>query len=304
MKPKPTLLVLAAGMGSRYGSLKQIDPVGPSGETIIDYSVYDAIRAGFGKVVFIIRKSFEQDFKDVFITKLEKYIPFEYVFQELDALPAGYSASAERTKPWGTGHAVLMAKDLIKEPFAVINGDDFYAADAFQTMADYLNSLTPETQNQYSLVGYELGNTMSEHGAVSRGVCQSDENDYLVSVVERTNIQYFDGKPGYTGSGEEIVFIDPQTLVSMNFWGFTPEYFRQSEALFADFLARNQDSIKAEFFIPLAIDTLINTGQAKVKVLSSKAKWFGVTYKEDKPIVIQKLLELINLGVYPEKLWK
>jgi len=301
---KPTLLVLAAGMGSRYGSLKQIDPVGPSGETIIDYSIYDAIRAGFGKVVFIIRKSFEQDFKDIFISKLQPHIQVEYVFQELDKVPAGLAISPERTKPWGTAHAVLMAKDVIHEPFAVINGDDFYGAGAFQTMADYLNSLTAETQTQYSLVGYQVGNTMSDYGSVSRGVCQEDEHELLVSVTERTNIQYSEGKIAYQEAEGKPVFLNPETLVSMNFWGFTPEYFKQTEAIFSDFVKANLDSLKAEFYIPYAIDILINSSEASVKVLRSDAKWFGVTYKEDKPLVIEKLAQLIKAGIYPAKLWK
>lgn len=301
---KPTLLVLAAGMGSRYGSLKQIDPVGPSGETIIDYSIYDAIRAGFGKVVFIIRKSFEQDFKDLFITKLQSHIPVEYVFQEIDKVPEGLTFSPERIKPWGTAHAVLMAKDVIHEPFAVINGDDFYGSGAFQTMADYLNSLTAGTQTQYSLVGYQVGNTMSDHGSVSRGICQEDENELLVSVTERTNIQYVDGGIAYQDTDGAYVFLNPETLVSMNFWGFTPEYFKQTEKLFSDFVNSNYDSLKAEFYIPYAIDNLINSSSASVKVLRSDAKWFGVTYKEDKPLVIEKLKQLIKAGIYPAKLWK
>lgn len=301
---KPTLLVLAAGMGSRYGSLKQIDPVGPSGETIIDYSIYDAKRAGFGKVVFIIRKSFEQDFKDIFISKLQPHIPVEYVFQEIDNIPDGLTVPPERTKPWGTAHAILMAKNTINEPFAVINGDDFYGADAFKTMADYLNSLTAETQTQYSLVGYQVGNTMSDHGTVSRGVCLADKNEFLLSVTERTNIQYTHGGIAYKDSDDAFVFLKPETLVSMNFWGFTPEYFKQTELMFSDFVKANSDSLKAEFYIPTAIDNLINSSQAKVKVLKSNARWFGVTYKEDKPVVIEKLAQLIKSGVYPAQLWK
>ena len=301
---KPTLLVLAAGMGSRYGSLKQIDPVGPSGETIIDYSIYDAARAGFGKVVFIIRKSFEQDFKDIFITKLEPYIPVEYVFQEIDNVPEGLSFSPERSKPWGTAHAILMAKDIIHEPFAVINGDDFYGSDAFKTMAYFLNSLTADQQTHYSLVGYQVGNTMSENGTVSRGVCQEDADENLVSVTERTNIQYIDGAIAYQEAEEKPVFLNPETLVSMNFWGFTPEYFKQTESMFIDFVKANSDNLKAEFYIPTAIDKLISSSAASVKVLRSSAKWFGVTYKEDKPLVIEKLAQLIKSGIYPAQLWK
>ncbi len=300
---KPTLLVLAAGMGSRYGSLKQIDPVGPSGETIIDYSIYDAIRAGFGKVVFIIRKSFEQDFKDVFITKLQPHIPVEYVFQEIDRVPAGVEVSPERTKPWGTAHAILMAKDVINEPFAVINGDDFYGSGAFKTMADYLVALKAGEQTNYSLVGYQVGNTMSEHGTVSRGVCLADENGLLQSVTERSNIQYKDGGIAYMDAEGSFEFLQPETLVSMNFWGFTPEYFKQTEPMFAAFAKLNSESLKAEFYIPSAIDNLINTSKASVRVLRSDAKWFGVTYKEDKPLVIEKLAQLIKAGIYPAQLW-
>jgi len=301
---KPTLLVLAAGMGSRYGSLKQIDPVGPSGETIIDYSVYDAIRAGFGKVVFIIRKSFEQDFKDIFISKLQPHIQVEYVFQEIDNVPGGVPISRERTKPWGTAHAILMAKDIIHEPFAVINGDDFYGSDAFKTMADYLVSLKSDQQTQYALVGYQVGNTLSEHGTVSRGVCLADKNGNLVSVTERTNIQHTHGGIAYQETDGTLVFLKPETLVSMNFWGFTPDYFKQTESLFIDFVKANNDSLKAEFYIPTAIDQLINSSEATIKVLRSNARWFGVTYKEDKPLVIEKLAQLVKAGVYPAQLWK
>ena len=301
---KPTLLVLAAGMGSRYGSLKQIDPVGPSGETIIDYSIYDAIRAGFGKVVFIIRKSFEQDFKELFINKLQPFIPVEYVFQEIDKVPAGVEISPERSKPWGTAHAILMAKDAINEPFAVINGDDFYGAGAFQTMANYLYALTDQQQTQYALVGYQVGNTISEHGTVSRGICLADENELLVSVTERTNIQYTRGGIAYQDSEGAFVFLKPETLVSMNFWGFTPEYFKQTEPMFCAFVKANTASLKAEFYIPSAIDSLINSSSASVRVLRSNARWFGVTYIEDKPVVIEKLAQLIKTGVYPAKLWK
>lgn len=301
---KPTLLVLAAGMGSRYGSLKQIDPVGPSGETIIDYSIYDAIRAGFGKVVFIIRKSFEQDFKDIFITKLQPYVQVEYVFQEIENIPEGIPISPERTKPWGTAHAILMAKEVIHEPFAVINGDDFYGAEAFRTMADFLSSLTAEQQTQYSLVGYQVGNTMSEHGTVSRGVCEENKNELLVSVTERTNIQYVNDGIAYLDAENKFQYLKPETLVSMNFWGFTPEYFKQTEPMFRSFLMENTDSLKAEFYIPTAIDKLITSSVATVKVLRSDAKWFGVTYKEDKPLVIEKLANLVKAGVYPAKLWK
>jgi dTDP-glucose pyrophosphorylase len=300
---KPTLLVLAAGMGSRYGSLKQIDPVGPSGETIIDYSVYDAIRAGYGKVVFIIRKSFEHDFNELFIKKIKPHIDVECVYQELENIPSGFSVPEGRTKPWGTAHAILMAKNAINEPFAVINGDDFYGASAFKTMADHLISLEGNYSTRYALVGYRVGNTMSEHGSVSRGVCLADEKQLLKSVTERTNIRY---------SGTEIVYSDgntdvplnADTLVSMNFWGFTPEYFRQTEPMFKDFLSANPGSLTSEYYIPTAVDYLINNDKATVACLTSDARWFGVTYKEDKPLVINKLSQLIQAGVYPAQLWK
>jgi len=301
---KPTLLVLAAGMGSRYGSLKQIDPVGPSGETIIDYSIFDAIRAGFGKIVFIIRKSFEQDFKDVFIAKLQNHIPVEYVFQEIDRVPEGIEISPDRTKPWGTGHAVLMAKDIIREPFAVINGDDFYGAGAFKTMSDYLSNLSPEQQTQFSLVSYQVGNTMSEYGTVSRGVCQGNKDGFLISVTERTNIQYTRGGIAYQEPDGTFVFLKPETLVSMNFWGFTPDYFTHIWPMFNEFIKANHDSLKAEFYIPSAIDRLISSSAASVKLLRSNERWFGITYKDDKPLVTEKLAQLVKAGVYPAKLWK
>jgi len=300
---KPTLLVLAAGMGSRYGSLKQIDPVGPSGETIIDYSIYDAIRAGYGKIVFIIRKSFEKDFKEVFISKLKGLIEVEYVFQEIENIPPEFKIPADRVKPWGTGHAVLMAKDCINEPFTVINGDDFYGAGAFKTMASYLNSLKETEQNNFSLVGYQVGNTMSENGSVSRGVCLANEQNHLISVTERTNIQYTRGGIAYKENDETFVFLKPETIVSMNFWGFTPEYFNLSENLFHEFLINGHKELKSEFYIPLAVDTMIKSKSAIIKVLTSNDRWFGVTYKEDKPIVKQKLAELIKVGQYPKKLF-
>jgi len=300
---KPTLLVLAAGMGSRYGSLKQIDPVGPSGETIIDYSIYDAIRAGFGKVVFIIRKSFEDDFNELFIKKLKPFIEVEYVFQEIDKVPEGVVISPERTKPWGTAHAILMAKDVIKEPFAVINGDDFYGSGAFITMANFLCSIDSKDKAEYSLVGYQVGNTLSDHGTVSRGVCLSNAKGLLVSVTERTNIEQTSEGIIYKDDSGRDAHLSADTLVSMNFWGFTPAYFKQTEPMFSEFAKANADSLKAEFYIPVAVDTLIKNGNATVKVLSSDAKWFGVTYKEDKPLVIEKLAKLIADGVYPNKLW-
>ncbi|MFI3261412.1 MAG: sugar phosphate nucleotidyltransferase [Rikenellaceae bacterium] len=301
---KPTLLILAAGMGSRYGSLKQMDGIGPNKEAILDYSIFDAIRAGFGKVVFVIRKSFVDDFKAVFSEeRFGGKIKVEYVFQELDALPEGFSVPEGREKPWGTNHALMMAKDVIKEPFAAINADDFYGADAYKVIAEYLTSLEGK-RGSYCMVGYQVKNTLSEYGSVSRGVCTANENGDLVSIVERTSIEK---------QGEEIVFMDDDntlkpievdSLVSMNFFGFTPDYFEYSDSLFEEFLTENSANLKSEFFIPLVTNTLINSGKATLKVLSSDAKWFGVTYKEDRPQVVKQLGNLISAGVYPEKLWE
>ncbi len=301
---KPTLLVLAAGMGSRYGGLKQIDPVGPSQETIIDYSIYDAIRAGFGKVVFIIRHKFEKEFKEAIGNKFADKIAVEYVFQEVEKVPEGIVIPQTREKPWGTGHAILMAKDVIKEPFVVINGDDYYGHEAFSVMAKYLTSLTPEQQNQYAIMGYKVSNTLSENGHVSRGVCEVDKEGFLKSVTERTQIQ--PTEKGVVFKDEQGVeqLLSPETLVSMNFWGFTPTLFTYLEKMFAEFIKENSQSEKAEFYIPFVIDSLIKSGEVKVKVLSSGARWFGVTYKEDKPMVIEKIYKLCCNGIYPMTLWK
>jgi choline kinase len=303
---KPTLLVLAAGMGSRYGSLKQIDPIGPGGETIIDYSIYDALKAGFGKVVFVIRRDIEADFREVFLSKFANVIPVEYVFQELDKVPAGIEIPPTRTKPWGTGHAILMAAGVINEPFAVINADDFYGADAYRKMAAFLLPTGDEKQNdnEYSMVGYLLRNTMSEHGAVSRGICKLDQNSFLQDVNECTNIEYSHGGIAYKDKNDALVFLEGDTLVSMNFWGFMPSFFLHLSDQFSDFIKQNFDQPKSEFYIPTVVDRLIKTGKARTKVLKSSDQWFGVTYKEDKPVVIQKINQLIKTGTYPEKLWK
>jgi len=299
---KPTLVILAAGMGSRYGSLKQVDPVGPSGETILEYSVYDAIRAGFGKVVFVIRRDIENDFKEIFINKLRKHIEIDYVFQELSMVPAGIEVPAERVKPWGTGHAVLVAESKVKEPFAVINADDYYGADAYKKMADYLSKLN-NSETSYSMVGFELDKTLSEHGLVSRGVCQEDANANLVSVVERTKIGRDEKGVAYKDANDASVYVNEKTIVSMNFWGFTPAFFSQLQQVFAKFIIDNVTNPKAEFFIPLVMDDLIKARQASVKVLRSTDQWFGVTYKEDKPMVVAKVKELVDKGVYPKALW-
>lgn len=302
---KPTLLVLAAGMGSRYGSLKQMDGLGPCGEAIIDYSIYDAIQAGFGKVVFIIRHSFAEDFQSVF-TK-ERFggkIEIEYVYQELENLPEGYSIPEGRVKPWGTNHAVMMAKDVIKEPFAVINADDFYGREGFQAIADYLKGVENK-KGQYCLVGYYLKNTLSEFGTVSRGCCVADSASHLTEIHERTSIgRKEDGNVYYTEDGKDVQ-VSEDTVVSMNFWGFTPDYFEYSEGMFKDFLdlPSTKTNLKAEFFIPLVADNLIKSGKAVFDVLNCDAKWFGVTYKEDRPFVVSKINELIEKGVYPRSLW-
>jgi len=301
---KPTLYILAAGMGSRYGGLKQLDGLGPNGETIMDYSIYDAIQAGFGKVVFVIRKDFEQDFREKVLSKYEGHIPTEVVFQSLDALPEGYVCPADRTKPWGTNHAVLMAKGVINEPFAVINADDFYGRDAFRVIAEDL--MRPRTRKgDYSMVGFRVGNTMTENGTVSRGVCTTSDG-LLTDVVERTSI-------GYRPCDHAIVFTDengneqtlePSTPVSMNLWGFTPDYFDFSEREFRRFLDTDINTPKAEFFIPKAVDTLINSGEATVRVLDTDSKWFGVTYAGDRPGVVEKFASLHADGTYPSPLFK
>ena len=299
---KPTLFVLAAGMGRRYGGLKQLDSLGPNGETIMDYSIYDAIQSGFGKIVFVIRKDFEQDFRDKILSKYEGHVPVEVVFQSTDALPAGYTCPADRTKPWGTNHAVLMGKDVIKEPFAVINADDFYGRNAFEVIAQEL--LRPhDKKGDYCMVGFRVGNTMTENGSVARGVC-STENGLLTSVVERTAISYNDKHEiEFTDENGVAQTLEPTTPVSMNLWGFTPDYFEYSEREFVKFLDKDINTPKAEFFIPLVIDTLINSGEATVKVLDTDSRWFGVTYAADRPGVVAKFAELHATGVYPEKLF-
>lgn len=298
---KPTLFILAAGMGSRYGGLKQIDGLGPNGETIMDYSVYDAMRAGFGKVVFVIRKDFEEDFRKVVLSKYENKIPCEVCFQSLDKVPAGCTYNQERTKPWGTNHAVLMGKDLIKEPFAVINADDFYGKESFQVLADYLKSIEG-TKGNYCMIGYRVQNTLSEHGSVSRGICATDEKGYLTDVVECTKIEDKGGKIVNSEDGvEQEIAIN--TPVSMNMWGFTPEYFDYVEEGFKRFLAENGQELKKEFYIPTLVNEMIKQGTATCRVLDTPSKWFGVTYAEDKPQFILKINELINKGVYPNKLF-
>ncbi|MBQ7042854.1 MAG: nucleotidyltransferase [Muribaculaceae bacterium] len=300
---KPTLFVLAAGMGSRYGGLKQLDGLGPHGETIMDYSIYDAVRSGFGKVVFVIRKDFEADFREKILSKYKDHIQVEIVFQGVDSLPEGYICPADRQKPWGTNHAVLMGKAVIKEPFAVINADDFYGRNTFEVMAEELMR-ERETTGDYCMVGFEVGNTMSEGGTVSRGVCDIKKG-YLTNIVERTSIGYNSkGAIVYPDENGTIQKLKPTTLVSMNMWGFTPDYFDFSETMFSEFLDENLNNPKAEYFIPSVVNQLIVSGDATVKVMRTNSKWFGVTYPTDRPFVIEKLAELHAVGEYPEKLFE
>lgn len=295
----PTLLVLAAGMGSRYGGLKQIDPVGPGGETIIDYSIYDALRAGFGKLVFVIRKEIEQPFKEIVGARFEKRIAVEYVFQELDKLPAGFTLPATRTKPWGTGHAVLMASGVIHEPFAVINADDFYGAGSYRVLAEHLQSGTQD----YSMVGFVLRNTLSEFGSVARGVCTVSADDYLEDVVELTKIEPDGAHAKNTDAEGRVTRLTGDEAVSMNMWGFTPRIFAELEEYFVKFLERKGTDARAEYYIPTAVNELILAGRARLKVLHSNDSWFGVTYREDHPRVVESISRLIRGGYYPERLW-
>jgi len=298
---KPALLILAAGIGSRYGSLKQIDRVGPSGETIMDYSIYDAIKAGFGKVVFVISKNLEGDFKVLF-EKYSKRIKVEYVIQELHAIPEGIEVPSERVKPWGTGHAIMVAAPKINEPFVAINADDYYGAGSFKIIADYFNQKHDDDRTKYCLVGYQLQNTLSEFGYVSRGVCNSDKNNFLTSVVERVHIQRIDGKIIYSENNQPYELTGNE-FVSMNFWGFPPSVFDQLKKKFKIFIEKNADNIKSEFFIPFVVNDLINENLAMVKVLKTPDSWFGVTYKEDKITAVETLKSLVKRGVYPENLW-
>ena len=298
---KPTLFVLAAGMGSRYGGLKQIDGLGPNGETIMDYSVFDALRAGFGKIVFVIRKDFADDFKRVVLAKYEGKVPCEICFQAIENVPEGYTYNPERTKPWGTNHAVLMGKDLIKEPFAVINADDFYGKESFEVLAKFLNEVAGK-QNQYCMVGYRVCNTLSEYGSVSRGVCETDAEGNLTNVVERTSIERKENGIVYTVDGVDYA-LPENAPVSMNMWGFTPEYFGYVEEAFKTFLKERGQELKSEFYIPTLVNDLIVAGKATCRVLDTTAKWFGVTYAEDRQMVVDKIAALTEAGVYPNPLF-
>ncbi len=297
---KPTLVVLAAGLGSRYGGLKQMDGVGPSGDTIIDYSIYDALRAGFGKAVFIIRRDIEADFREVFLGKLSGKIAVESVFQELTDLPAGFRCPPDRRKPWGTAQAVFSARAKVREPFAVINADDFYGRSGFLTMAEFLRGAGP---TRYSVVGYGLRGTLSEHGSVARGVCEVDAAGYLSGIVERTRIDKTSEGIFDRRADGRTMRLPEETVVSMNFWGFTPGFFDFIGREFARFLGENIDDPKAEMYIPVVVNALIKSGEATVKVLPTRDQWFGVTYKEDRPRVMAELEKLVAGGEYPRSLW-
>ena len=309
---KPTLLVLAAGMGSRYGGLKQIDPLGPSGETIIDYSIYDAVRAGFGKVVYIVRDYFLEAFKEAVAQKYSHVtcpdgapLQFEFVTQELDKIPAGFTVPETRVKPWGTAHAVMMAADVIREPFAVINGDDFYGKESFKILGDWCRA-HEGTKGQYCIIGFELENTLSENGSVSRGICSYDAKGNLTDVVEHLEIaKEADGKVYGNNSvtGENHVELAAKALCSMNMWGFTPDYFAKSDKLFGGFLQKNINEPKKEFYIPYVVDQIVKGGEGSCEVLSTPSRWFGVTYKEDRPGVVAKFAQLVEQGIYPSPLY-
>ena len=296
---KPTLLVMAAGMGSRYGGLKQIDPVGPSGETLMDYSIFDAMRADFGKVVFIIRKDIEAPFKETIGAKFEKRIPVEYAFQELDKIPAGFKVPEGRTKPWGTTQAVLMAENTIHEPFAVINADDFYGEEGYRVLAGHLTSGSPD----YAMVGFVLRNTLSDFGSVARGVSQADSSGNLQSVVELTKIEREGNGGKNTDPSGKVTQLTGDELVSMNMWGFTPHVFPQLRERFQAFLQHSGNDLKSEYYVPTAVNELVSSGQARVKVLRTNDAWFGVTYREDRPRVVDSIAALVKKGKYPEKLW-
>lgn len=299
---QPTLVILAAGMGSRYGGLKQIDAVGVSGEAIIEYSVYDAIRAGFGKVVFVIRKSIETPFKAKFAGKFEDQVQVEYVFQELDSPVAGITTFPHREKPWGTGHAVLVTKEVVQEPFAVINADDYYGVAAFEQMANFLNKAC--SKNHYAMIGYTLRQTLSDHGTVNRGICTVNEENYLASVFEATKIQRDEnGQVYFINDVGEKEHLDENTLVSMNYWGFHPSYFEALEKHFSAFVKEYADQARAEMYIPTVVNQQLKDQEIKLSVIPNDERWYGVTYQEDKAIVKKAFQEMVEAGTYPKSLW-
>jgi len=295
----PSLLILAAGIGSRYGGLKQIDPVGPSGETIMDYSIYDALRAGFGRIVFVLREEIETAFRQTIAARFEHRIAIDYVFQELDDLPPGFSVPDGRTKPWGTTQAVLAADGVIREPFAVINADDFYGAESFRALAAHLQSATAD----YAMIGFVLRNTLSDFGAVARGVCQVDEHSFLKSIIEMTNIARDGSQAKSTASSGAVSELSGDETVSMNMWGFMPGVFAQLEKIFQEFLETHGSDLRAESYLPNTVNRLIDSGQARIRVLPTAGLWFGVTYRQDRACVVESIARLVKAGVYPERLW-
>jgi NDP-sugar pyrophosphorylase family protein len=298
---KPSLLVLAAGMGSRYGGNKQLDQVGPSGETIIDYSIYDAKRAGFGKVVFVIRRDIEEQFKETFVKRLKDVIEIDYVFQELGNLPEGFTVPADRQKPWGTSHAILVAKDKIKEPFGVINSDDYYGVDAFKILYEFLTG--DKSENNYCIVGYKLGNTLSEHGQVNRGICKVSSKGLLENIVETRGIEKTaDGAKVIDGNGN-VQHFTGQEIVSMNLWGFKPSCFSFLNMEFSNFLRTKISDPKSELDIPTSVDKYVKKGEMTIQILTSNSRWFGVTYREDKPFVVESIRKMVDAGIYPERLF-
>lgn len=301
---KPTLFILAAGMGSRYGGLKQLDGLGPNGETIMDYSVYDALKAGFGKIVFVIRHDFEKEFREKVLSRYEGHVPVEVVFQDIKNIPEEYhdKVSPERSKPWGTNHAVMMGKDAIKEPFAVINADDYYGPESFRLLAEFLRSVAGK-KNEYCMIGFRIENTLSENGGVSRGLCEVSDKGFLTGVTECHNIRRKDGKLIYTpAEGEEAEF-PAGASVSMNMWGFTPDYFDYSEEAFLEFLNQHAGELKSEFYIPTVVNDLISDGKITLKVEQTPSQWFGVTFADDRDATEAQFKKLHEEGVYPDKLF-
>lgn len=303
---KPTLVILAAGMGSRYGGLKQIDPVDDKGHKIIDFSIYDAVRAGFGKVVFIIKKENEKDFRECVGDAVSKHIAVEYVFQELDKVPEGFQIPEGRVKPWGTAHAILCCKDVVKEPFAVINADDYYGRSAFDELYKFLTTHEDDEKFRYAMVGYQLGNTLTDNGSVARGICVTDDNGYLMEIAERTKIVKTENGAAFTeDDGKTWTEVALDTPVSMNMWAFSPSIIGELQTAVDRFFAEEveKNPLKSECFLPIEVDKLLKAGKATVEVLHSADKWFGVTYKEDKPFVMESIRNLKDAGVYPDVLW-
>lgn len=302
---QPTLLIMAAGMGSRYGGLKQIDPIGPRGEIVLDFSIYDALRAGFGKVVFVIRKDIEDAFKKAVGSKYENRVAVEYVFQDLEDLPNGYTLPEGRSKPWGTSHAILAAREVVREPFAALNADDFYGANSFQVLGDFLRRAEDRNgRGDYAMVGFDLSNTLSPFGSVARGICEADTDANLTSVVELTKLEEKDGIVVNTEEDGSLTPIRADAPVSMNIWGFTPSYMEKAWREFELFLRRSGSELKSEFYIPSVVDRLIKNGEATCKILPTASRWFGVTYQEDKPYVMEQMKKLADQGDYPSPLWK